>query len=86
VSTMNDFEWDQTAMALIGYALSEDADASTALLGPLEPGDLREVAERLADILAKTLLEEAEAAGIDRREIVVSWQSCILQHAAQHRP
>lgn len=83
---MNEFEWDQTAMALIGYGLCEDTDASAALLGPLQPGDLREVAERLADILAKTLLEEAADAGVGRDEVVASWQSCILQHAAQQRP
>jgi hypothetical protein len=83
---VNDFEWDQTAMALIGHALCEDGDASAALLAPLEQEDLREVAERLADILAKTLLEEAADAGVDRDEVVTSWQSCILQHAAQQRP
>jgi hypothetical protein len=83
---VNDFDWDQTAMALIGHALCEDADASAALLGPLEPRDLCEVAERLADILAKTMLDQAADAGVDRDAVVTGWQNCILQHAAQRRP
>jgi hypothetical protein len=76
------FDCDQISMALIAHSLSEDEDGSDALLEPIGAADLRGVAKNLADILARTLLDEGEMAGADRAEVVARWRRAILRYEA----
>jgi hypothetical protein len=76
------FDCDQISMALIAHSLSEDREGSDALLEPVGAADLRAVAKNLADILARTLLDEGELAGADREEVIERWRQAILRYEA----
>ncbi|WP_432094001.1 hypothetical protein [Streptomyces sp. bgisy100] len=80
---MNAHEWDRLTMAVVACALANDGEGAAALLEPLDARDVSHVTVRLAAMAAEALLQEADAAGVGRAEVLGRWQARILDHEAR---
>ncbi|MGP4003498.1 hypothetical protein [Streptomyces sp. 8N706] len=80
---MKAHEWDRMTMAVVACALANDGEGAAALLEPLDARDVSHIAVRLAAMAAEALLLEADAAGVDRAELLGRWQAHILAHEAR---